>query len=73
MEYLDMMHLKWENNETIKKIECVHANAKKFKVDSKLTPGKIYDVKNETEEFYFIMDNSNRIGGYLKDYFKEVK
>jgi hypothetical protein len=39
---------------------------------NKLTPGKIYDVKNETEEFYFINDNSNRIGGYLKEYFKEV-
>lgn len=67
-----MMHLKWENNETIKQIECVHANAKKFMVDNKLTPGKIYDVKNETEEFYFINDNSDRIGGYLKEYFKEV-
>jgi len=68
-----MMHLKWENNETIKQIECVHSNAKKFMVDNKLTPGKIYDVKNETDEFYFIKDNSNRIGGYLKEYFKEVK
>ncbi|WP_249871814.1 DUF6501 family protein [Oceanobacillus saliphilus] len=67
-----MIHLNWENRETVKQIECVHANAKKFVVDSKLTPGKKYDVKNETEEFYFIIDNSERIGGFRKDYFKEV-
>ncbi|WP_156289182.1 DUF6501 family protein [Oceanobacillus salinisoli] len=68
-----MIHLTWENKETIKQIECVHANAKKFVVNNKLAPGKLYDVKNETDEFYFIIDNSNRIGGYLKDYFKEIK
>ncbi|WP_100010840.1 DUF6501 family protein [Lentibacillus sediminis] len=66
-----MIHLHWENRETIKQIECVHANAKKFVVDNKLTPGKKYDVKNETDEFYFIIDNSGRIGGFLKEYFKE--
>jgi len=66
-----MMHLNWENKETIKQIECVHANAKKFIVNKKLTPGKKYDVKNETDEFYFIIDNSNRIGGFRKEYFKE--
>lgn len=68
-----MIHLNWVNKATIKQIECVHADAKKFIVHDKLTPGKKYDVKNETDEFYFIMDNSNRIGGFLKDYFKEVK
>lgn len=68
----NMMHLKWENNQTIKQIECIHANAKKFVVDKKLTPGKRYDVKNETEEFYFIYDDSNRIGGFHKYYFKEI-
>ncbi|AXI09305.1 hypothetical protein CV093_10940 [Oceanobacillus sp. 143] len=67
-----MIHLNWENRETIKQIECVHAEAKKFMVDNKLTPGKTYDVKNESDEFYFIIDNSNRIGGFLKDYFKEI-
>lgn len=66
-----MIHLDWENNNTIKQIKCVHANAKKFVVNNKLTPGKTYDVKNETDEFYFIIDNSNRIGGYLKEYFEE--
>jgi len=68
-----MIHLNWENQQTIKQIECIHADAKKFIVNNKLTPGKIYDVKNETEEFYFVIDNSNRIGGFYKDYFKELK
>lgn len=68
-----MIHLNWEERETEKKIECVHADAKKFIVHNKLTPGKHYNVKNETEEFYFIIDNSNRMGGFHKDYFKEVK
>lgn len=68
-----MIHLNWEDRQTSKKIECVHADAKKFIVHNKLTPGKQYDVKNETEEFYFIVDNSDRIGGFLKDYFKELK
>jgi hypothetical protein len=67
-----MIHKTWENNKTIKQVECIHANAKKYVVDSVLTPGKVYDVKNETEEFYFIIDNSNRMGGFLKDYFKEI-
>ncbi|MEN1969414.1 DUF6501 family protein [Lentibacillus sp. N15] len=68
-----MIHLNWENRETIKQITCIHTDAKKFIVHRKLTPGKVYDVKNETDEFYFIIDNSERIGGYLKTYFKEEK
>lgn len=67
-----MIHLDWENRETIKQIECVHTDAEKFIVNRKLTPGKTYNVINETDEFYFIIDNSNRVGGFLKDYFKEV-
>ncbi|MBP2078275.1 DUF6501 family protein [Oceanobacillus polygoni] len=67
-----MIHLNWENRDTEKQIECVHADAKKFIVHHKLTPGKIYDVKNETDEFYFIIDNSNRMAGFRKDYFKEL-
>ena len=67
-----MIHLNWEDRATMKQIKCVHADAKKFIVHDKLTPGKIYDVKNETDEFYFIIDNSNRIGGFLKDYFREI-
>lgn len=68
-----MIHLDWDKRDTLKEIECVHANAEKFMVDDKLTPGKKYEVKNKTDEFYFIIDNSNRIGGFLKDYFKEIK
>lgn len=67
-----MIHKNWENRETMKQIKCVHANAKKFIVDRKLTPGKVYDVKNETDEFYFVIDNSERIAGFKKDYFEEV-
>lgn len=67
-----MIHLDWENRETMKQIKCIQADAKKFIVNNKLTPGKVYDVKNETDEFYFIVDNSERIGGFLKTYFKEM-
>lgn len=66
-----MIHLDWEERAVIKQIECVHADAKKFVVNNKLTPGKKYDVINETDEFYFIIDNSNRVGGFLKEYFQE--
>ncbi|MDY0396616.1 DUF6501 family protein [Virgibacillus halophilus] len=67
-----MNHHTWENRPTIKQIRCVHNDAKKFVVNNTLTPGKMYDVKNETEEFYFIIDNSHRIGGFHKEYFDEV-
>lgn len=67
-----MIHLNWENRPTMKQIECVHADAKKYIVDNKLTPGKRYEVKNETEEFYFVIDNSNRMAGFHKEYFKEL-
>lgn len=67
-----MIHLDWEKRRTIKKVKCVHANAKKYKVDSKLTPGEMYDVKNETDEFIFIIDDSERIAGYHKYYFEEI-
>ena len=67
-----MIHLNWKNRQVIKQIECVHTDAKKFIVNKKLTPGKKYNVKNETDEFYFIIDNSDRVGGFLKEYFKEI-
>lgn len=68
-----MIHLNWHERETTKKLKCVHTNAKKYIVNNKLTTGKEYDVKNETEEFYFIIDNSGKVGGYYKEYFEEVK
>ncbi|WP_163526172.1 DUF6501 family protein [Halobacillus ihumii] len=67
-----MIHKNWENHKTIKHIECVHNDAEKFVVNNVLTPGQTYDVKNESDEFYFIVDNSGRVGGFYKHYFKEV-
>lgn len=67
-----MIHLEWDNPKVIKQIKCVQAEARKFKVDTMLTPGKIYDVVNESDEFIFIIDNSDRVAGYLKEYFKAV-
>lgn len=68
-----MIHYNWENHKTEKKIKCVHTNAQKFTVQNTLTAGQTYDVKNETDDFYFIIDNTNRMGGFLKEYFEEVK
>ncbi|RSD26183.1 DUF6501 family protein [Mesobacillus subterraneus] len=68
-----MIHIDWQERETIKKLRCVHTDAKKYIVNNKLTAGKEYDLKNETEEFYFIVDNSGKVGGYYKEYFEEVK
>lgn len=42
-------------------------------VNRVLTEGKTYEVKNETDEFYFVLDNSGKIGGFYKDYFQEVQ
>jgi len=67
-----MIHNEWENRETIKRVKCVHTNAKKFLVNNVLTEGQVYDVKNETEEFYFIIDNTGKVGGFYKEYFVEV-
>lgn len=64
-----MIHLDWHDRKTIKKVKCVHTDAKKYIVNNVLTAGKFYDVKNETEEFYFIVDNSGKVGGFYKDYF----
>jgi len=66
-----MIHKEWTNEPTaIKQVECVHTDAKKYKVNTMLTKGKVYDVINETEEFIFIIDNSHRVAGYLKEYFR---
>lgn len=68
-----MIHLSWHDRETEKKVKCVDTNAKKYIVNNVLTEGKIYDVKNETEEFYFIIDNSGKVGGFYKEYFQVVE
>lgn len=67
-----MIHHTWLNRPTIKKVTCAHTNAEKYVVNRVLTPGKTYDVKNETEEFYFIVDNTGKVGGFYKDYFEEA-
>lgn len=67
-----MIHYDWENKKPLKQVKCVHTNAKKYRVNTMLTEGKIYDVMNETDEFLFIIDNSNRVAGYYKEYFTSV-
>ncbi|KKK37788.1 hypothetical protein WQ57_11460 [Mesobacillus campisalis] len=64
-----MIHLDWHERQTIKKVKCLHTNANKYIVNRVLTAGKEYEVKNESDEFYFIIDNSGKVGGYYKDYF----
>lgn len=67
-----MIHLTWREGKTIKQVKCIHTNAEKYIVNNVLTPGKVYDVKNETEEFYYIIDNTGKVGGFYKDYFQDV-
>ncbi len=65
-----MIHQTWTEAPTIRTIKCVHTDAAKFVVDHVLTVGKEYELKNETDEFYFIIDNSGKIGGFYKTYFQ---
>lgn len=67
-----MIHLNWANPPVLKQVQCVHNHAEKYQVNHMLTANKRYDVINETEEFIFIIDNSGRVGGYYKEYFKNV-
>lgn len=66
-----MIHLDWNESKTLKKVKCIHTDAKKYIVNHVLTVDKVYDVKNETEEYYYIVDNTGRVGGFFKDYFQE--
>lgn len=65
-----MRHLEWEKNESNKQVICVSNTAEKYQVNHMLTVGNTYDVINKTDEFIFIIDNSNRVAGYYKRYFK---
>ncbi|WP_312095722.1 DUF6501 family protein [Niallia sp.] len=67
-----MIHQNWENKQSIKKVKCIHTDASKYIVNRVLTVGKEYEVKNETEEFYFVIDNSGKVGGFYKDYFQTI-
>jgi hypothetical protein len=67
-----MIHLDWHDRNTMKKVKCIHTDAKKYIVNKALTVGKVYEVKNETEEFLFIIDNSGKVGGFYKEYFQDA-
>ncbi|WP_335870802.1 DUF6501 family protein [Bacillus sp. 2205SS5-2] len=67
-----MLHLKWKNQDSMKQIQCTHTDAKKYMVHNMLTVGHKYEVKNETEEYYFIVDNAGKVSGFYKEYFAEV-
>jgi hypothetical protein len=65
-----MIHNTWKDAETIKIVKCVHTDAAKYLVSNVLTVGKTYEVKNETDEFIFVIDNTGNIGGFYKEYFE---
>jgi len=67
-----MIHKTW-HDQVLKQVKCTNNKAKKFTVENLLTVGKIYDVKNESGEFYFVKDDSGKIGGFYKEYFEEVE
>lgn len=67
-----MLHENWKDKAPIKRVKVLHTDAKKFTVSDMLTIGQTYDVVNETEEYYQIIDNSGLVGGYYKTYFEEV-
>lgn len=67
-----MLHETWKTRTPLKKVKVVHTDANKFTVNDMLTVGQTYDVVNETEEYYQIIDNSGHVGGYYKTYFEEV-
>lgn len=67
-----MLHLKWDQLPVQRQVKCVHTEAKKYTVHHMLTKGKTYDVINETDEFIFIIDNSERVAGFYKEYFEAI-
>lgn len=60
----------WTTKQAIRTVVCKHTDAEKYVVNNALTPGKEYEVKNETEEFLFVLDNTGKVGGYYKTYFE---
>ena len=60
----------WTITPANRTVVCKHAVAAKYVVNNVLTPGKEYEVKNETEEFIFVMDNTGKVGGFYKTYFE---
>lgn len=47
-----------------------HVIAEKYQVSNMLTVGHSYKLVHETDEYYFVIDNSNKVGGYYKTYFQ---
>lgn len=60
----------WTEKPAVRTVVCKHTDAEKYVVNKVLTQGKEYEVKNETEEFIFILDNTGKVGGYYKTYFE---
>ncbi|AYC29464.1 DUF6501 family protein [Paenisporosarcina cavernae] len=65
-----MIHINWKESPTIKTVTCKHADASKYLVSNVLTVGNTYEVKNETEEYLFVVDNTGKVGGFYKTYFE---
>ena len=65
-----MLHNVWKDAPTIRTVTCTHTNASKYLVSNVLTAGNTYEVKNETDEFLFVIDNTGHVGGFYKTYFE---
>ncbi len=59
----------WFNNRS-ENVTVKHVEAAKYQVSNMLTVGSRYELVHETEEYYFVVDNSNKVGGYYKTYFQ---
>lgn len=60
---------KWFNNRSTE-VTVKHVDAEKYLVSNMLTVGKSYPLVHETAEYYFVVDDSSKIGGYFKSYFE---
>ena len=64
-----MLHEDWKSRTPIKQVMVVNTDAKNSQYQICLLLEKQYDVINETEEYYQIIDNSGLVGGYYKRLF----
>ncbi|MET3574886.1 DUF6501 family protein [Bhargavaea ullalensis] len=65
-----MKFTEWKEAPAIRTVTCTHTDASKYLVSNVLTPGNEYEVKNETDEFIFVKDNTGKVAGYYKTYFE---
>ena len=63
-----MADIKWFNNRS-ETVTVKHVDADKYQVSNMLTVGSSYKLVHETEEYYFVVDHSDKVGGYYKTYF----